>query len=131
MKSFTLPAGRYYVGCPLYLMTHDQYDRLLHNTNFFGVRDDPNDWGGVFIDSETGLAFGVIPTASFYNGYKSNIYREFMSDDGSFAIIPEMMLVEDRVDGFYFFQTRKPIHCYNDNGTLVFGELKIYTAVEE
>ena len=56
-----LPAGTYFIADPCYIIRDEKYDRLLEETNFFGLN--LPDRGNIFIDSVTKLPFAVFSTA--------------------------------------------------------------------
>ena len=126
MNMMTLPAGEYVISDPCYVINRDDYDRLLSETNYFGVdsQDFPRG-GGIFKDSKTGLLFAVISTAYGDGLYGSNIGEKFPVDAGCIAAIPVGML--ENPAGYATRVFENEFNIAYDDGDLIFGDIEIYT----
>lgn len=115
-----LPAGKYYLGDPCYVIDNDKWDEYL---NPFW-----EDRGGIF-------EFDGHLCAAFYTRWGDGCYdcsdgSILGVDSGSIGAIPMVLCVGD-IDSGTTVEFDTPVECYDSNGKLHFGGYTVDTDPED
>lgn len=129
-QRFALPAGDYVIVDPCYVLNDDHYQRWLDHASAEEKRT-----GQYPYDSQLSIEASQLVTLSTEWGdgrYDSNMPASFPVDSGNIGCIPTTLVSKDGVrDGMRHTFT-EAFECYrDDNGTLHFGDVEIYTGNEE
>lgn len=127
-----LPAGKYVISDPCYVLEDSHYHRLLKATDYFGGR------GGIFKDTDSDLKFCVFGTAYGDGTYFDNKGREYGVDAGCIGCIPYEMCDKSKIGQYSYvegfvddFEVRNLPSDRASHGNLFFGSININTASEE
>jgi len=112
----TIPAGRYYLGDPCYVIRDEDWHPLLENCNYFIDRP-VGEVGGYQI-----LAFSTKHgDGTFHDQHKN----EYDVDAGVIGLVP--VAYGGREHDNREVEFKSPTLCWNDDGVLHFGSIKINT----
>jgi len=111
----TIPAGRYYLGDPCYVIRDDDWIPLLENCDYF--RNPVGEVGGYQI-----LAFG---TKHGDGVYFDKGGRKYGVDAGLIGLVPVAYGGREHQNREVEFES--PTLCWNDDGVLHFGRITINT----
>jgi hypothetical protein len=122
-----LPAGKYFVADPCYIIRDEKYDRLLEETNYFGYT--LPDRGNIFIDSVTKLPFAVFSTAYGDGCYRDGFGFKYGVDAGCISCVPAAMVDEHASASEYInlVSFDKPFEVGYNDGLITFGHIEIPT----
>jgi hypothetical protein len=121
-----LPAGRYIISDPCYIIADPAYDRLLLETEYFGLNTEIS--GGVFTDSETQKEFAVFSTKYGDGAYQTNLGTLVWVDAGCVGCIPiEMVALEDRDNTELVIDFTTEFEVDYKDGIIIFGQVQIDT----
>ena len=121
-RKTTLPAGKYYIGDPCYVIDHEKWKEFLQP---FWELTDPGR-GGVF-------DFDGYQCATFYTRYGDGAYKLEPSggylpvDAGCIGCIPLALMVEGSEDGGAIVEFDRAFECYEDDGAIYYGDYVIRT----
>ena len=122
MNSYTLPAGRYYVGDPCYVFD-EKWDYILRNTNFFD---------GYPRGELTEKIWGH--STKYGDGcYHGDNGRNYAVDAGLIGVVHESLMEHSPDDGGEIVTFDKPFDCRweEENGTIIIGHIRIETDPED
>jgi hypothetical protein len=126
MDSIKLPAGRYYLGDPCYVIDGDKWNDFL--AEFWKI---PEDRGGVFeYDGQTCAAFYTMYGDGQYETTAGG-YGFLPVDAGIIGCIPINIAGHADNSGGVAIEFRKPVECYEKDGWLHFGDIVVNTSDEE
>ena len=111
----TIPAGRYYLGDPCYVIRDDDWIPLLENCDYF--RNPVGKVGGYDI-----LAFSTKHGDGTYSDKRGNKYDV---DAGLIGLVPVAYGGREHENREVKFES--PTLCWNDDGVLHFGGITINT----
>lgn len=118
MSKMTLPAGKYYIGDPCYVIDNEKWDDFLGPFWNHGGR------GGKF-------DFEGDDCVAFYTQYGDGQYELegegalLPVDAGMIGCIPKVMCHSDGDGADVTFD--EPFECWEENGNLHFGDLVVKT----
>lgn len=134
MEKLTLPAGKYYIGDPCYVIgDHDKWMLFLNSCDFFEASSEAFIGNDKFWASATAHGDGI---------YKSNKGDLFFVDAGLIGIVPFALVEkysERKIENVMLFgkivEFTNPFEVmFNQQGgsepTHIFGDIKIFTDVE-
>lgn len=140
-----LPAGKYFIGDPCYVIRDEDWSDILDETRFFGLyatekammEDDysaKDEQNGIF--KYKGHKLAASSTAYGDGEYHSNVGTKFSVDAGLLAAVP-MALVDmtaygdtlEKLGAFVEMEEDFDVD-YND-GVITFGHIEIYTGDED
>lgn len=128
-----LPAGKYYIGDPCYVLNTSNgfnWEHVLSSTGFFGT--DTADRGGVF--EYKGMKMFASSTAYGDGCYKDNHRRTYPVDGGMISAIPLAHLpleVDKRLGHVVDFESDFQCCPVDDGGSIVIGNIVIETSPSE
>lgn len=111
-RSFTAPAGTYYIGDICYPLSKDIYKKV------FGEMGDYR--YGLYTNTKTNEFFLVGNTADGDGTYRSNDCKEFPVDAGVIGILPVSLIHEDSSGGHIYTFT-EPVKCKFAGGIFRFS----------
>lgn len=121
-----MPAGRYYVGDPCYVLG-DEYDVFLdalwkaEEAKGTG----PRPGAGQF--EWAGAQLAVFSTAYGDGYYFDREGRGYSVDAGIIGAIPAGLVEPGKGDGGHFIEFKSPFEVSWRDGTLIFGDVEIHT----
>jgi len=123
-----LPAGKYYIGDPCYVLTDHNgfsWDHVLTSTDFFGMSTEAR--GGVF--EYKGTKMFASSTAWGDGCYKDNYGRSYGVDAGLLSAIPLSCLTnfDERLGHVVEFDSSFPCYPVDEDGDIVIGHVIIET----
>lgn len=137
-----LSTGKYFIGDPCYVIDDEKWDSFLEKSLYFNLFEDEDamknhgnyrsqdEQGGIFEFEE--YEYSAFSTAFGDGNYNSNGYGFFPVDSGSLGAIPielchlsEEEIINQSLGSIVEFD--KPFYCSSDNGTIIFGNVEIYT----
>lgn len=128
--TFTVPAGRYYIGDPCYAIANDHWGKWLTNACLDSNEDNSMLTGNI-VDSFDAYAF---QTAHGDGAYYDQNGREYGVDAGLIGLVPYSYLEANNVEvkEYWTFVTfDRPTECSSFKGTLSFGDIVINTDWDE
>jgi hypothetical protein len=126
--TFTVPAGRYYIGDPCYAIEGNHWSKWLTNA---GLYTNPDMLTGNIVDSFDAHAFS---TAYGDGTFYDQEGREYGVDAGLIGLVPISYLEANnvKVEKYWTFVTfDRPTECSSFKGTLSFGDIVINTDWDE
>lgn len=126
LYTFTVPAGRYYLGDPCYAIADKHWSQWLDNAGLDN-RDDHMMLKGTIEGSHEAYAFCTAHGDGIYNDQHD---REFGVDAGLIGLVPLAYLEENNVKiekDWTIITFDRPTHCSSLEGTLRFGDIRIHT----
>jgi len=124
--SFTVPAGRYYIGDPCYSIVDDHWGQWLTNAGLDN-KDDTNMLTGTIVDSFDAYAFNTAHGDGTYFDQNNNVYHV---DAGLIGLVPLSYLEAHNVKiekEWTFVTFDRPTECISFSGILCFGDIIIHT----
>jgi len=137
-----MPAGEYIISDLCYVLSDSDYDKALQLTGYFGLynRDGTiarkDNQGGTFVlgwdREERKVPFAVWGTLHGDGQYRGTDNNMYSVDAGNIGCIPLALVDSDKLkDGlgehFHKYTFDKDFTIWSLDGTLVFGDLRIYT----
>ena len=122
-----LPAGKYAIIDPCYIIESEDYQRLLDETGFFGY-EEPFENQIIFTDSRTKKQFAIIGTAWGDGMYHDKDGNDYPVVAGCIGCIPEVMF--NHPDLWYkpkWITAGEEFQVGSDGGILTFGPVIIDT----
>jgi hypothetical protein len=122
--TFTVPAGRYYIGDPCYAIAGNHWGKWLTNA---GLDINSSMLTGNIVDSFDAFAFSTAHGDGTYYDQKG---REYGVDAGLIGLVPLSYLEANNVEveNYWTFVTfDRPTECSSFDGTLSFGDIVINT----
>lgn len=119
-----LPAGKYYICDPCYVIDSNKWDQFLDimdGNSYFGYN------GKQYVCLHTYFGDGSYP--SNHDNYEGNTLI-FDVDSGMIGAIPldsEFLNTNESLNEDYIFEFTEPFECKNNNGKLIFSNVVIDT----
>lgn len=136
-----LPAGKYVISDPCYVLPYKKYRDLLGVTTYFTNGPEANAHGGIFEDPETKLRFCVFSTSCGDGVFYDNKGREYGVDAGCIGCIPYEMCEKDKIGQYSYieefladFEVRNLAESHGikaHSGNMFFGNIHIDTIYTE
>lgn len=121
---YTMPAGKYYIGDLCYVM-HERWDEFCDITC-----SGPSVLDGVFVMAD-GIKLATFSTMYGDGQYYDNIGRSYGVDAGLIGcvLVSDLDLdnKENDIECGHVHTFDAPFHVYENEGLIVFGELRIDT----
>ena len=122
-----MPAGTYYVGDLCYVM-RNEWNEVCD----LCFPDESNNSVEGILQLEDGRKFAIFNTEYGDGTYASNDYKSFSVDAGSIGCILRSDITDPdnlNIEGLgHYITYDEDFEVYNNNGTITFGKLEIYTA---
>ena len=122
-KLYDMSKGKYLVGDPCYFFTDKDNSEWLRFLTYNNFEEGPGGKGNLV---GTDIEIVVFGTAYGDGSYKDDFNHSYDVDSGLIGIIP-FQEGSDVTSGMNLVDFEKDFECYNDKGTLHFGDIVIDT----
>jgi hypothetical protein len=121
-NEYIIPAGKYWLGDPCYIIPDEDWDDFLIKTDYF-------EYSLVEVKG-----YKVIGFHTYYGDgtYYDNFGNEYSVDSGTIGLVPvEIGIKNIHAELAKSVEFREDVLCYEDSGILHFGEYIIDTKEDE